>query len=51
VLAFLGALVFVDPIHALVAACAGMLIESIPLPIYDNFTIPLVTGLMLWLIP
>jgi dolichol kinase len=48
--AFLGAMIFVDPARALVAAAVGMLIEALPLPINDNLTMPLATGLTLTLI-
>jgi HAD superfamily phosphoserine phosphatase-like hydrolase len=50
VLAFLGAMIFVDPALALIAAAVGMLVEGIPSPINDNFTIPLVSGLVLILL-
>ena len=49
--AFLGALIFVSPAKALIGAIIGMLIEVLPLPINDNLTIPLATGLALTLIP
>jgi len=49
--ASLGALVFVNPAKALIGATIGMLIEVLPLPISDNLTIPLATGLALTLIP
>lgn len=49
-LAFLGALIFVDPVSALIAATVGMLMEGIPCPLNDNFTIPLATGLVLLLL-
>jgi len=48
--AFLGALVFVTPVKALVGAVIGMLVEVLPLPINDNLTIPLITGLTLTII-
>jgi phosphoserine phosphatase SerB len=48
--AFLGSIIFVDPIRALIAAAVGMLVEGIPQPINDNFSIPLVTGLVLTLL-
>lgn len=48
--AFLGAMIFVDPTRALVAAAVGMLVEAIPSPINDNLTIPLASGLALALI-
>jgi len=49
--AFLGAMLFVDPIKALAAAATGMVMECLPLPINDNLTIPLVSGLALTLLP
>jgi len=48
--AFLGALIFLNPEKALIGAVVGMLIEVLPLPIDDNLTIPLVTGLALTLV-
>jgi len=48
--AFLGAMIFVDPVRALIAAAVGMLVEGLPSPINDNLTMPLVTGLILTLI-
>jgi len=48
--AFLGALIFINPVKALIGAVIGMLIEVLPLPINDNLTIPLGTGLALTLI-
>jgi phosphoserine phosphatase/dolichol kinase len=49
--AFLGALLFVDPIKALTAATTGMIVEFLPLPVNDNLTIPIVSGLALMLLP
>jgi len=49
--AFLGALIFLTPAKALIGAVVGMIIEVLPLPINDNLTIPLVTGMALTLIP
>ncbi len=49
--AFLGSLLFVDPIRALIAAIFGMIIEALPLPLNDNFNMPIATGLLLILIP
>jgi phosphoserine phosphatase/dolichol kinase len=49
-LAFLGSLIFVDPVSALIAAGVGMIMEGIPCPLNDNFTIPLATGLVLLLL-
>ena len=48
--AFLGAMIFVDPTRALIAAVVGMLVEALPLPINDNLTMPLASGLTLLLI-
>jgi phosphoserine phosphatase len=50
IFAFLGSLIFVNPTMALIAAAFGMLIESLPLPLNDNLTIPFATGLLLMLI-
>ena len=47
--ASLGAMVFVDPTKALAAAITGMIVESLPLPVNDNLTIPIITGLTLTL--
>ncbi|UCE44190.1 MAG: haloacid dehalogenase-like hydrolase [Candidatus Bathyarchaeota archaeon] len=44
-LAFLGAMLFVDPIKALAAAAAGMFVESLPLPVNDNLAIPIMSGI------
>ncbi len=50
--AFLGALLFVtDPIKALVGAAVGMLVESLPTPISDNLAVPIVSGLVMTVIP
>lgn len=46
-----GAMIFVNPVKAFVGAAVGMLIECLPLPFSDNLTIPLVSGLVLTLIP
>jgi len=50
-LASLGASVFVNPSKALVGAAMGMIVESLPTPINDNLTIPLITGLTILLLP
>lgn len=50
ILAFLGAMIFVDPFRAFIAAGVGMVVEGIPSPINDNFSIPLATGITLALI-
>jgi len=47
----LGALIFVDPVKALVAAAAGMMAESLPLPINDNIVIPVFSGLAMMAVP
>ncbi len=49
--AFAGALLFVDPMKALVGAAVGMLVECLPLPISDNLTVPLTSGLAMTMIP
>ena len=48
--AFLAACIFISPLLALIGAGVGMLVEYLPLPINDNLTIPIVTGLALTLI-
>jgi phosphoserine phosphatase len=48
--AFLASLIFVDPVRALIGAAVGMIVEGLPLPINDNLTMPLVSGLVLTLI-
>ena len=45
--AFLGALLFIHPIGALVAATAGLLAECLPLPLNDNLVIPMASGFVL----
>jgi len=45
--AFIGSILFVNPLKALVAVSAGMLAESLPLPIDDNLAIPLCSGIVL----
>lgn len=50
VIAFLGALLFVDPITALLGAVSGILIEAIPLPFDDNLLIPLAAGISMYLL-
>jgi len=51
IFAFSGALLFIDPPKALISSAIGTLMELLPLPINDNLTIPLTTGLILTLIP
>ncbi|MGQ9538626.1 MAG: hypothetical protein ACUVTE_03460 [Candidatus Bathycorpusculaceae bacterium] len=48
---FLAALVYVNPLKALIAAATATIIECLPLPINDNLTIPLTTAFVLTLIP
>lgn len=48
--ASVGAMLFVDPMKALVGAAVGMLVECLPLPLSDNLTIPLASGLVLTLV-
>jgi HAD superfamily phosphoserine phosphatase-like hydrolase len=47
--AFLGAAIFLMPLQALLGAIVGMLVESLPLPVNDNLSIPLATGALLTL--
>jgi len=49
--ASVGAMVFVDPMKAFTGAAVGMLVECLPLPLSDNLTIPLASGLVLTMIP
>jgi dolichol kinase/phosphoserine phosphatase len=46
-LALAGSLLFIEPYGALIASAAGMFAEVLPLPINDNITIPLTSGLAL----
>jgi phosphoserine phosphatase len=48
--AFLAGAFFVSPVLALVGAAVAMTVETLPLPVNDNITIPLCTGLALLLI-
>ncbi|MFQ5836281.1 MAG: HAD-IB family phosphatase, partial [Candidatus Bathyarchaeia archaeon] len=48
---FIGALAFVNPTQALIASAVGMLVESLPTPVSDNLTVPIVSGLVLTVIP
>jgi dolichol kinase/phosphoserine phosphatase len=48
--AFLGATLFLNPVHSLIASLIGMAIEAVPSPINDNITIPLSSGLILLLL-
>jgi len=50
--AWLGATLFiVNPLKALVGAAVGMFMETLPTPVSDNLTIPLISGLTLLIIP
>jgi dolichol kinase len=53
VFAFLGALVFMftDPLIAAVGAATAMIVETLPAPINDNLTMPLLAGLAMFLVP
>jgi len=51
VFALLGALVFVNPLRAVVGAAAAMIVETLPAPINDNLTMPLIAGLTMVLLP
>lgn len=48
--AFMGALAFVNPTQALIASAIGMSVESLPTPVSDNLTVPIVSGLVLTVI-
>jgi len=48
--AFFGAAFFLHPLQAFIAATSGMFVESLPLPINDNLSVPLATGLLLTLL-
>jgi dolichol kinase len=45
ILALIGSLVFIDPLSSLISSIIGMLIEALPIPVNDNITIPLASGL------
>jgi len=50
--AWLGATLFiVNPLKAFVGAAIGMFVETLPTPVSDNLTIPLISGLTLLIIP
>jgi len=48
--AFLGSLLFIDPLQAIVACAVGMLAECLPSPFDDNLVTPLSAGTILILI-
>jgi phytol kinase len=45
----LGAVLFTDPRFAVIGSFAGMLIESLPTPIDDNFTVPISAATTMYL--
>jgi dolichol kinase/phosphoserine phosphatase len=47
---FVGALLFVSPLLALIGALVGTVVEYLPLPINDNLLIPTITALALTLL-
>jgi phosphoserine phosphatase len=49
--AFAGAWFFVGPLKALIGAALGMFVETLPAPINDNLTIPILSGLVLLGVP
>jgi len=51
IFAFIGGAVFIAPLKALVGAAIGMITESLPTPINDNLTIPLIAGVAMFLLP
>lgn len=48
--AFLAAMIFVDPVRALIGTAVGIIVEGLPLPVNDNLAMPLISGLVLTLI-
>ncbi len=50
VFAFFGAAIFLQPLQAFVGAIIGMFVESLPLPVNDNLSTPLATGILLTLL-
>jgi HAD superfamily phosphoserine phosphatase-like hydrolase len=51
VFALLGALVFVNPLRAVVGAATAMMVETLPAPINDNLMMPFLAGLAVLLLP
>jgi len=49
--ALMGALLFVNSTQALVGAAIGMLVEYLPLPVSDNITVPISSGLAIMVVP
>lgn len=48
--AFLASAYFITPSYAIIAAALAVIIESLPLPLNDNLTTPLITALILSLV-
>lgn len=48
--AFFGAAFFLHPLYAFIGATIGIFVESLPLPINDNLSTPLLTGVILTLL-
>jgi dolichol kinase/phosphoserine phosphatase len=48
--AFLAGTFFISPVLALIGAAVAMTIEVLPLPINDNVSVPIITGLVLTLL-
>ncbi|HKZ93431.1 MAG TPA: HAD-IB family phosphatase [Candidatus Bathyarchaeia archaeon] len=51
IFALLGALVFVNPLKAVVGAATAMIVETLPAPLNDNLTMPLAAGLVVLFLP
>ncbi len=51
VFAFLGALVFINPLRAVVGAATAMIVETLPTPVNDNLTMPFLAGLAMLFLP
>jgi HAD superfamily phosphoserine phosphatase-like hydrolase len=47
-LAFLGTLIFIDPLKGLIITTIGTVVEVIPLPINDNISIPIILGIVIF---
>jgi phosphoserine phosphatase SerB len=45
--ASLASMIFVNPMIALIGAAVGMIVEGLPIPVNDNLTMPLTSGLVL----
>ena len=45
--AFIMSSLFISPFFAIIAALSGMIIESLPIPVNDNISIPLSIGIIL----